>query len=46
MSQYDRARRMWKYAAFAGAALAILCPSLPPQYRVVCDLLSSVCSMR
>ena len=36
-------RKLARYAATAGAALAVLCHLLPPHYRAICDAIASIC---
>jgi hypothetical protein len=38
-------RRLAKHAAGIGAAVALVCHFLPPQYHHVCDVLSQLCRL-
>lgn len=38
-----RLRKLRRHAVAVGAILAIVCHLIPPHYRVVCDLLASLC---
>ena len=40
------ARRVYRYAAIFGAALAVICHALPPQYRAVCNALAQLCGAK
>jgi len=37
------ARRLYRYAATAGAVLAVLCHLLPHDYRAACNAIASLC---
>lgn len=39
----DDARKLARKAARLGAALALLCHVLPPEYRAVCEAIADVC---
>lgn len=41
--QPPKMKKWRKRAVFAGAALALVCGSLPPEYREVCEALAAVC---
>lgn len=41
----DRVRKWRRWAALAGATLALVCGSLPPDYRQVCEALAEVCRL-
>ena len=36
-------KRAYKHAAIIGMGLALLCHTVPPQYRVLCDHLATFC---
>jgi hypothetical protein len=36
-------KRLYKHAAIIGAVLALVCHTVPPQYRVLCDQLANFC---
>lgn len=37
-------KKLYRYAAIAGAALGLICPLLPPHYQAACHFLSNVCT--
>ena len=39
------ASKLVKWAAGAGATLAVICHLLPPHYRVPCDALAHLCKL-
>lgn len=40
----EETRRKWfRRAAIAGFVLALVCHSLPPHYRAVCEFISNAC---
>lgn len=39
-------KKFYKHAAIIGAVLALLCHVVPPQYRVACDALARLCSIK
>ncbi len=38
-------KRYRKHAALIGIALALVCQVVPPQYRVVCDVVRQLCTL-
>ena len=42
--EVEAAKAVAKRAAVAGFVLAVLCHLVPPDYRVVCETLSKLCT--